>query len=77
MTDAHTPSSDDAVDDDEYMLLPTEPAAIAAFISGLASNGVAIEEVVVEMPSDGSPGSLSLEFRGNALEQPDMQEGGR
>ena len=48
--------------DDEYMLLPTEPAAIAAFMSGLASNGVAVEEAVVELPSENSSGTLSIQF---------------
>ena len=77
MTDAHTPNPSDTEDDDEYMLLPTKPAAIAAFIVGLTSNGIAVEEAVVEMPSGDSPGSLSLEFREDTLEQPNVQEGDR
>ena len=59
MTDAHTPSSDDAENDREYMLLRPEPEAIGAF---LGDEGIDIETAVVTSPSGDTPGTLTIQF---------------
>ena len=62
MTDAHTPNPSDTEDDREYMLLRPEPEAIGKFLKSLETKGIDVETAVVEMPSEDSPGSLSVQF---------------
>lgn len=77
MTDAHTPSSDDAENDREYMLLRPEPEAIGTFLERLEAKGINVETAVVEMPSEDSPGSLSVQFWTGEPEHANKKEGDR
>lgn len=62
MTDAHTPNPSDTEDDREYMLLRPEPEVIGTFLERLEAKGINVESAVVELPSEDSPASLSVQF---------------
>ena len=56
--------SEQTSDDGEYMLLRPDVETIAVFLRSLEARGIDVETAVVEMPSEASSGSLSVQFRG-------------